>query len=254
MGAKTKVFFWFAFTTVLAVLIALIEGEAEVSIGYRIFQKIFTLYLNVLPSALVGYLTLGATTRRTKMQTRLLPLIATIVAALFLATVILWLNHFVVSLLPQKLTANLLRYYVVVALIAGLLGFVAIEYEIKKAGPVEVEQDQKHFSFSFKGVSQRVPLSEIVYVASDRNYCVIHCETEQYELKQTLTSVKQKLSDSPILQIHKQYLVNGQKIKSLETTGGGGHLCRLKDDEDTALPVGRSFLPQVRAVFSEKNG
>lgn len=63
---------------------------------------------------------------------------------------------------------------------------------------------------------EKVILNEICYIQGMENYVVIHTNTTKIMSLMTMKSIEEKLPEQDFLRIHKSYIVNIQKITSIE--------------------------------------
>ena len=84
-------------------------------------------------------------------------------------------------------------------------------------------------------VLKKVMISEILWLQSDGNYCVIHTNDRKYILKKSLTKVVQKLPKADFIQIHRSYIIRIDSIKNINLTNNEVSVT------GKILPLGRSF-------------
>lgn len=73
------------------------------------------------------------------------------------------------------------------------------------------------FSFSFKQIYYKLPLSDILYFESDKRDVIIHTDTRQYRFLAKLDDVEKTLQKYPydFLRIHQSYIINPLHIRTL---------------------------------------
>ena len=64
-------------------------------------------------------------------------------------------------------------------------------------------------------VLKRIKYQEVYYIHSDRNYADIHLKDKRYTAKISLTQLEQRLDTDDLVRVHKQYIINLKKIKSV---------------------------------------
>jgi DNA-binding LytR/AlgR family response regulator len=82
----------------------------------------------------------------------------------------------------------------------------------------------------------KVKLSDIRYVAAERNYCRIHTSSRQYLLSNPMKSLEPHLGDS-FLRTHRSFLVNLSAIEGFDE-----FYLYLGDD---SIPLGRTYKEEV---------
>ncbi|MCE7995430.1 MAG: response regulator transcription factor [Roseivirga sp.] len=90
-------------------------------------------------------------------------------------------------------------------------------------------------------VLYKLNLSDICYVASDKDYVCIYTAQRKYVFLDSLKNWEEKLKDKGFCRIHKSYLVNLGHIAKVE----GNTICLDKLE----LPIGRSYRSRFMAAF-----
>jgi DNA-binding LytR/AlgR family response regulator len=87
----------------------------------------------------------------------------------------------------------------------------------------------------------KVPLVEILYIESLKDYVIIHLNGRRIVTKQKISYLEQKLPEGQFLRIHRSFLVALQKIQAFSPTQ-----VEINGQE---LPVGRSYKSEVAKVL-----
>lgn len=92
-----------------------------------------------------------------------------------------------------------------------------------------------------------VQLNSILYLKSDNNYCrLFRIEGAKFmSVSKTLKEMETILPNK-FLRIHKSYIVNPEHITMLNTTKKIIRLCHPKTGTEVALPIGESYLENVK--------
>jgi len=98
-----------------------------------------------------------------------------------------------------------------------------------------------HFFVKCSGQQHRINFEDILYVESIKDYVNIRTETQEYIVLDTLKSMEIQLPESSFARIHKSFIVNLKRIKSI----GSRNVTLLSDQE---IPVGESY----RAGFLQR--
>jgi len=91
----------------------------------------------------------------------------------------------------------------------------------------------------------QIPLSEILYMESDKEYVRIVTSQETYKTKQTLSYFEKRLSDFSFVRIHRSFIVPSDRISSFSSTE--------VNIDNKRLPVGRSYqkaLSEMQTIAS----
>ncbi|WP_295231108.1 LytTR family DNA-binding domain-containing protein [uncultured Chryseobacterium sp.] len=92
----------------------------------------------------------------------------------------------------------------------------------------------KHFFVKCSGQQHRINFEEILYEESIKDYVNIRTETQEYIVLDTLKFMESQLPESSFARIHKSFIVNLDRIKSI----GSRNVTLLSDQE---IPVGESY-------------
>ena len=104
---------------------------------------------------------------------------------------------------------------------------------------------QEFISIKENKITYKIRLSDIEYVQSWGNYLKIFLSTDEMKLvRKTIKEIEQELADTHFERIHKSYLVNAQKVMSIE-----GNQLRLKD---ALIPIGKHYALMAKAKIIGK--
>ncbi|MDQ1097973.1 MULTISPECIES: LytR/AlgR family response regulator transcription factor [Chryseobacterium] len=98
-----------------------------------------------------------------------------------------------------------------------------------------------YFFVKCSGQQHRINFVDILYVESIKDYVNIRTETQEYIVLDTLKSMENQLPESSFARIHKSFIVNLDRIKSI----GARNVTLLSDQE---IPMGESY----RAGFLQR--
>ncbi len=99
---------------------------------------------------------------------------------------------------------------------------------------------------SERGTSYFFIFDEIVYITIKSRSFIIHTIKQDIEISGFYKDLKVDLPSDRFIRVHKQYVINIKHVLNLSHVISGRYKVVLKDFDDTELPVGRSFLEQVR--------
>ncbi|PJZ84640.1 LytR/AlgR family response regulator transcription factor [Leptospira harrisiae] len=94
-----------------------------------------------------------------------------------------------------------------------------------------------------------LPFQDIQFISANNKSCVIHTSQKDYETAKLLKEIEEKLPSKNFLRIHKGFLVNLDFVASLRYDKGGSYTIQLKNEDETTLPVGRSFAQNLKEAL-----
>ena len=108
----------------------------------------------------------------------------------------------------------------------------------------ETKSDQSDFiSLKDNKVIYRIPYTEINHIQSWGNYLKFHLTDGNIKIvRKTIKTVQVELPSSQFVRVHKSYIVNIKRVKSIEGN-------RIKFD-DQQLPIGKSYLMSVKKTIA----
>lgn len=89
---------------------------------------------------------------------------------------------------------------------------------------------------------------KIIYLSAHGKKTVIHTEKRDYEVSQLIKEIEAKLDSLNFIRVHKQFILNVNYILRIQYNSGGGYLAYLKDEDESTIPVGRTYI----SVLKEK--
>ncbi|MBN1531275.1 MAG: response regulator [Spirochaetes bacterium] len=91
-----------------------------------------------------------------------------------------------------------------------------------------------------------IVFGEIVYITSHSKRIIIHTVQQDIEVPVMLKEIIERLPPDLFVRVHKSHIVNADYIHSVSHVLSGRYRVRLRDDDDTELPVGPAFLESLR--------
>jgi DNA-binding LytR/AlgR family response regulator len=107
--------------------------------------------------------------------------------------------------------------------------------------PAAMENQVYRDSFFIRTNKQlvKVIISDIRWIQSDGNYCVVVTQNRRYAIKLSLTKILKKLPPEEFIQAHKRYLVQAKYATLIDTNAG-----QLFIGEE-AIPIGRKYKSKL---------
>ncbi len=94
-----------------------------------------------------------------------------------------------------------------------------------------------------KSKYEKVNYADIDYIEAEGNYITFHCQGNKFIVRSSLKKCLDRLSSDDFVQVHRNYIVNINRIKSYDFDKNQILV------EDEILPVGRSFKSAFRKVL-----
>jgi DNA-binding LytR/AlgR family response regulator len=104
---------------------------------------------------------------------------------------------------------------------------------LKQKSPAEAKLSEEYFFVKSEGKLERIIYDELVYVEAMTNYVVLHTINGKHIVYLTIKAVLEHLPADRFVQVHKSYIVNINKIKTIE--GNTLHVGSAK------ITIGQSF-------------
>ena len=97
---------------------------------------------------------------------------------------------------------------------------LAIESHYKQSNTISLNPKKAVLSPSFFFIKKRksvvkVAVKSICFIEVKEKYCNLKCDKENYQVKLSLTKIKEILSNPDFKQVHRNFLVNIKKIKEI---------------------------------------
>jgi DNA-binding LytR/AlgR family response regulator len=90
--------------------------------------------------------------------------------------------------------------------------------------------------------TKKIPLNEIIYIESEKEYIKIFTKNGVTKTKQSLNFYDQEGENSPFLRIHRSFVINIEKVVSFTNT-------EIQVD-NKFLPIGRNYRLKVKTALS----
>lgn len=95
----------------------------------------------------------------------------------------------------------------------------------------------------------KINIRDIYYISTSEKKNVVHTEKDEYFTRRPLSELVNILPSSVFHRIHKSFIVNINKVKSMKYHAGGYYHLFLHDMEDRYLTVGRKYAKDFRATL-----
>lgn len=108
-------------------------------------------------------------------------------------------------------------------------------------------------SFYEQGKLYTIDHDSVVYISSNGKHSIIHCTDRDYETAMLLKDIHEKVPEEKFIRIHKKHLVNLKFIHCLEYDKSGYYNIFLNDEDETNLPIGRTYTLSVKEAISQNS-
>jgi two-component system LytT family response regulator len=117
--------------------------------------------------------------------------------------------------------------------------------KLQRGGEQPKEEEFFFINPGARGKAVQLSYSDTIYVEGLKNYIVIHTIDDRHVTYLSMTEMEKALPATRFVRIHKSYIVNIDKIRSIE-----GNLVALTDK--TELPIGHSFKEAFTHLVNTK--
>lgn len=105
----------------------------------------------------------------------------------------------------------------------------------------ELENTSECLNVSIQGTTRRIPLSDIIYIESNRRKIILHTEREQIEFYEKMEVIEQLLTDKGFLRCHQSYMVQKRRVSSFGRSG--------IEMDSIQVPVSRKYYDSLKDRF-----
>lgn len=106
---------------------------------------------------------------------------------------------------------------------------------------INANKNKKEVLFvKYKGQLIKLPIGEIYFLMSEGNYVFIHTKDKKFIIRKALSKVVAEVKSELLQQIHRSYVVNIDKIQSIQLTSNVLHI------KDQILPLGRIYKKDLQ--------
>jgi two-component system, LytTR family, response regulator len=103
--------------------------------------------------------------------------------------------------------------------------------------------------FKSRGRILFLPVSDIRWISAEENYVRICAGTETHLLRQTMTSIEQRLDPRMFLRVHRSTIVNLRYVKEVRTEQRGDFVVHLVEGQKLAMS--RSYKARINELVNE---
>ena len=85
----------------------------------------------------------------------------------------------------------------------------------------------------------KVQNDHILFVEALKDYVIIHTAEDKYTIHSTMKDIEKKLPEESFMRVHRSYILNLKKIKSIESA------LVVLEDSDKKIPIGGSYKDEL---------
>lgn len=143
------------------------------------------------------------------------------------------------STLIYEYRKDALSYALIVFTFAMSRAFEARELELRAAR--EEARSNHRLTLKCGGKLIWLDIADVIWVQAASNYVEVHTQSKDYLARATLKAVERQLNDanSPLVRVHRSYLVNTRQVRELVPTGEGD--ARLVMLDGSEVPASRTY-------------
>jgi len=93
-----------------------------------------------------------------------------------------------------------------------------------------------------------IPIDKILFICFEDGKTSIVTEDRQYRVNDALTALERKLQHSPIVRVHRAYLVNLDNV--IEIQPWFNSTCTLIVRNGNSIPVSRTFMKEIKQLLN----
>jgi hypothetical protein len=255
-----RVLIWFIINTLLAVIIfAILSANSSFPVGMIFWSTMITTHIVSSLCSLTGYYLqhkLPDISLKIRLQ---LIFSGTLIAAIIGCIISFFITRYLLNY-PAPLFSfdSFFKNLIVVIIISAAVTIITIKFETLKRTKDELEKDldnikdeinraprKSTFSVKEDDVYHIIEQDDLIYLSSHGKKTILHTKDKDYEASQLLKDIEKKLSDS-FIRIHKQFIINIKYLSQIKYYEGGRYMAYLKDEDESALPVGRKIAPLLK--------
>jgi len=119
------------------------------------------------------------------------------------------------------------------------------EHQYTTSGNSSDTSSQNHLFVTVDRIKRKIDLEDIVYIEGLKDYVQIQTSSEKIITRETMTDMEQQLPSDMFLRIHRSFIINTDKIKTVSYD-------EISVGNET-LPVGRTYRNEVMRKLNIDN-
>jgi len=153
--------------------------------------------------------------------------------------------------IPINTSTILLVFWQTLAIATCIIGIkLLFNLRNNKSKPAALKPNNENGIITINGNGKsdllKIPVNELLFIESDKNYCNVITTTQTLQIRLTITSAEKQLSKYPIFtRCHRAYIVNKSKIITIDGNITNGYKLVLSGTEKI-VPVSKSYLQNIK--------
>lgn len=105
----------------------------------------------------------------------------------------------------------------------------------------ELENTSECLNVNIQGTTRRIPLSDIIFIESDRRKIILHTGNEQIVFYEKMEIIEQLLDGKGFLRCHQSYMVQKRLVTGFSRNG--------IEIQSIRVPVSRKYYDSIKSAF-----
>lgn len=116
---------------------------------------------------------------------------------------------------------------------------------------INIEEDKflNRISVKHKNIIKIIPVSEIDWIEAQGDYVYLHVKDEKFLMRDSLSSLENKLNPEVFVRIHRSSIVNIERVEKLKSNEHGDYELFLKDG--TKLKMSRTYKENFQRLSGD---
>ncbi|MBV8666391.1 MAG: LytTR family transcriptional regulator DNA-binding domain-containing protein [Burkholderiaceae bacterium] len=98
-----------------------------------------------------------------------------------------------------------------------------------------------------RGQLHVIPVESVDYIEAQDDYILIHAADKSWMKTQSLSELEKQLDPRRFIRVHRSFLLNIERMRSIERQGGDGHVAVLQDGR--RVPVSRAGHERLKTAI-----
>ncbi len=115
---------------------------------------------------------------------------------------------------------------------------------------IPLQKPLRELGISFKGQGGNFFISydDIVYLTASGKATIVHTVDKDFDASCLMKDFESRLSSGRFVRVHRKYLVNTSFLSHARSKHNN-FILYLKDDDDTQIPVGKSYQKEIKQLL-----